>query len=212
MQHGLTIARWMPGDTRDSILTASFAGIDLFAFDGQNSMRTEIAKGDPGPCPKCGSSDTAIVHLGRNVLVAAIEPWHGNQVVLYGRHGKDWARSVLDDSLSEGHTILTVDFDRSGHAAIVAGFRGAAGHGVYLYESSAPPQKTGLDPGRPHTPPTLPQRLGGGGWQRTAIDSEGMAASSCIAVDLNGDGVPELSCIGSSTANLKWYEYKSRGR
>jgi hypothetical protein len=25
-------------------------------------------------------------------------------------------------------------------------------------------------------------------------------------VDLNGDGRPDIACIGSATANLKWYE------
>ncbi len=211
VQHGLTVGRWMPGDTRDSILTASFSGIDLFAFDGQNWNRTEIAKGDPSPCPKCGSSDIAITRFGRNVFIAAIEPWHGNQVVLYAQHGKNWARSVLDDSLSEGHTILSVDFNRSGQAAIVAGFRGAAGRGVFLYEPATParPQKNAPDP-KLRTPPTFPQHHSL--WQKIAIDSEDMAASSCTAADLNGDGVPEIACIGSATANLKWYEYRPQGR
>ena len=211
VQHGVLIARWMPGDTRDSILTASFSGIDLFAFDGSNFTRTEIAKGDPATCPKCGSSDIAIGHFGRSPFIAAIEPWHGSQTVVYGRGADGWHRRVIDDSLAEGHTILTADFDGSGHSAIVAGFRGAAGRGVFLYEqpSFARPKKNAPDP-RLRTPPTFPQRQGG--WQRTAIDSDGMAASSCIAVDLNGDGIPELACIGSATANLKWYEYKSASR
>jgi hypothetical protein len=27
-----------------------------------------------------------------------------------------------------------------------------------------------------------------------------------VAADLNGDGRPDIACIGSATANLKWYE------
>lgn len=211
VQHGVLITRWMPGDTRDSILTASFSGIDLFGFDGQLWTRTEIAKGDPAPCPKCGSSDIAIAHLAHDVLIAAIEPWHGNQVVLYHRDRKGWSRRVIDDASIEGHTILTADFDRSGSDAIVAGFRGAAGHGVFLYEFGPPasPEKGTVDPRFRGTPPTFRTHAD---WQKIAIDTTGMAASSCVAVDLNGGRVPELACIGSSTANLKWYEYRRRGR
>jgi hypothetical protein len=211
VQHGLLVARWMPGDTRDSILTASFSGIDLFAFDGGNWTRTEIAKGDPAACPKCGSSDIALGHLGRSSFIAAIEPWHGNQTVVYDRGPKGWNRHVIDNSLKEGHTILTAGFDRSGRDAIVAGFRGAAGHGVFLYElpSYSPPHKLAADPRRLRTPPTFQAPHA---WKKTAIDSDAMAASSCIAVDLNGDRIPELACIGSATANLKWYQYKPISR
>jgi hypothetical protein len=35
-----------------------------------------------------------------------------------------------------------------------------------------------------------------------------MAASSCAVADLNADGRPDIICIGSETANLKWYENK----
>jgi hypothetical protein len=35
-----------------------------------------------------------------------------------------------------------------------------------------------------------------------------MAASSCAIADLNADGRPDIVCIGSATANLKWYENK----
>src|SRR5207302_900010 len=100
------------------------------------------------PCPKCGSSDVAIGHLGRSTFIAAIEPWHGNETVVYGQAPNGWDRHVIDDSLSEGHTILTADFDRSGRDAIVAGFRGAAAHGVFLYELplNPQPQKSAADP------------------------------------------------------------------
>jgi hypothetical protein len=33
-----------------------------------------------------------------------------------------------------------------------------------------------------------------------------MPAAACAIADLNGDGRPDIACIGSSTANLKWYE------
>jgi hypothetical protein len=45
-------------------------------------------------------------------------------------------------------------------------------------------------------------------WKRYDIDIGGIAAASCAVVDLNGDGRPDIVSIGSSTANLVWYENK----
>jgi hypothetical protein len=57
------------------ILTASFLGIHQFcATKAGVFQRTEIAKGDPAPWPKSGSSDVAVGHLGTARFLAAIEP------------------------------------------------------------------------------------------------------------------------------------------
>jgi hypothetical protein len=211
VQHGVFITRWRSGDKRDSILTASFSGIDLFAFNGKAWSRTEIAKGDPAPCPKCGSSDIAIGHIGKRRFIAAIEPWHGNQVVIYSEHGHGWNRGVIDDSLVDGHTILTADFDGSGHDAIVAGFRGGQ-HGVFLYqfEASGRPPKRGNASSSARTPPIVRPKAQHDPWSKIVVDSGEMAAAACAAADLNGDGRTDLACIGAATANLKWYENDSR--
>ncbi|MFY9570394.1 MAG: hypothetical protein WAV20_03195 [Blastocatellia bacterium] len=41
---------------------------------------------------------------------------------------------------------------------------------------------------------------------RQTLDDGGIAAAGCAVLDLNGDGRLDLACIGSATANLKWYE------
>ena len=46
-------------------------------------QRTEIAKGRPVPCPKCGTSDVTVGKLGSERFLATIEPWHGNDVAVY---------------------------------------------------------------------------------------------------------------------------------
>jgi hypothetical protein len=43
-------------------------------------------------------------------------------------------------------------------------------------------------------------------WTRTTLDEGKMAAAGCTAVDLNSDGRTDIVCIGTATANLKWYE------
>ena len=157
------------------VLTAGFEGIFRFHRAAGRWTRTEIARGDPAPWPKSGSSDIALGRLGGESFLAAIEPWHGNQVAVY-RSG----RTVIDDSLADGHTILAADFNGDGADEIVAGFRGVP-HSVYVYYFDA------------------------GKWNRTVLDNGGMAAAACAAADLDADGRPDIVCIGTATQNLKWY-------
>jgi hypothetical protein len=38
------------------------------------------------------------------------------------------------------------------------------------------------------------------------VDPGTMATSGCVTADINADGRPDMVCIGSCTANIKWYE------
>ena len=184
VMHGIYICDW-DGDGRDEILTASFSGIHVFDHtpDGRWS-RTEIARGDPSRCPKCGASDLTIGHVGKHRFIASIEPWHGHQVVVYHSSDKGWRRSVIDDTLLDGHAIATADLNGDGVDEIVAGYRGK-GRSVYIYYA----QDQQADE-----------------WKRTVLDDSGIAAAACAVTDLNADERPDIACIGSATANLKWYE------
>jgi hypothetical protein len=179
--HGIYIVDW-DGDGRDKILTASFVGIHLYKLgkDGRWS-RAEITKGDPAPWPKSGSSDVAVGQLRKQRFLAAIEPWHGNQVVIYRRDAVQWQRHVIDDAIADGHTIWTADLNGDGMDDVVAGYR-AKGVNVYYAEDSK-----------------------GERWSKQVLDN-GISAAACAIADLNGDGRPDIACIGSATANLKWYE------
>ena len=173
--HGLTI-------TPDGILTAGFNGIMRYQLgkDGKWS-RTLLTPGDPSPWPKSGSSDVAVGKLGNEKFITAIEPWHGNQVAVYRAQDSTWQRKVIDDSLLDGHTILTADLDDDGNDEIIAGFRGQPQR-VYIYS------------------------FDGARWNRQTLDDGGVSAAACAVADLNGDGRPDIACIGSATHNLKWYE------
>jgi hypothetical protein len=115
IQHGIAIVEW-EGHGRDSILTASFSGIDLYRYAKSQWTRTEIAN--------TGTSDVAVGHTGKQRFLATIQPWHGNQVAVYTEHRGQWNRQQIDDSLLDAHTILTADLDGSGRDQIVAGMRG----------------------------------------------------------------------------------------
>jgi hypothetical protein len=178
--HGIFVTDW-DKNGRDALLIGGFLGIHLYRY-GKDSQwtRTEIAKGDPTPWPKGGNSDVAVGTLKREGFVAAIEPWHGNQVVVYREARGEWNREVIDASLLDAHAVVTGDFDGSGSDEIVAGFRGKP-YGVYLY------------------------KFDGKHWNRQIVDTGDMAAAACTVADLDGDGRPDIACIGSATHNLKWY-------
>ena len=179
--HGIYIVDW-DGNGRDDILTASFAGIHLYRLSREGAWRrTEIARGDPSPWPKCGSSDVAVGQLGKQRFLAAIEPWHGNQVAIYRERAGAWQRHVIDDTIADGHTIWTADLNGDGRDEVIAGYR-AKGVNVYYAEDAA-----------------------GERWSKVVLDST-MPAAACAIADLNGDGRPDVACIGSSTGTLKWYE------
>src|SRR5262245_49108898 len=130
--HGILITDWNK-DKREDILTASFLGVDSFSL-GKNKQwqRTKIVAGNPDPWPKSGASDVAVGGLGRERFFCTIEPWHGNQVVVYRGHEKSWQRTVIDTSLNDGHVLLTADLNKDGRDEIIAGYRGQ-GRSVYIY-------------------------------------------------------------------------------
>jgi hypothetical protein len=173
--HGLLVYDW-DEDRRDDILTASLTGIHRYRLKNAKWERTQIAKGNPSAWPKGGSSDVTIGKLGSKRFIAAIEPWHGNELTIY--EGKK--RTVIDESLTDGHTVLVADFDKDGRDEIVAGFRGGK-RGVYLYREKR------------------------GTWVKQIVDEGNVAAASCTAADLDADGWTDLACIGSATQNLKLY-------
>jgi hypothetical protein len=182
--HGILIDDW-DLDGRDEILTAGFDGIHLFkpGVGKEQWSRSEIAKGAPEPWPKSGASDLAVGRLGKERFLAAIEPWHGNQASVYRLRENTWQRQVIDDSLVDGHTLQSADLDGDGNDELIAGYR-QGDHNLYIYTYVAATNS----------------------WSRQTLDRGGMGAAACAVADLNGDGRPDIACIGFNTANLKWYE------
>jgi hypothetical protein len=182
--HGLVVSDW-DKDGREDILTASFMGVDVFNVTKKEVWeRSRLVNGNPDPWPRSGSSEIAVGRLGRDRFLGSIEPWHGNQVVVYRGQSKSWRREVIDTSLNDGHVLLTADLNRDGRDEIIAGYRGQ-GRSVYIYSAEV---------------------ASGVRWTRQVIDDGGMSAAGCAVADLNGDGRPDIACIGTATTNLKWYE------
>ncbi len=186
--HGIQVTDW-DGDGRDEILTASFEGVHLFQSTGQGSdlrwTKTRLAEGDQGSGARRGSSEIGVGRVHGRRFLATIEPWHGEQVVVYfeGKRGELWSRHVIDDSFRDGHALAVADLNGDGHDEIVAGYRGQ-GTSLYVYSAA---DSTGTR------------------WERQRLD-DGMAAAGVVIADLNGDGRLDIVAIGASTGNVMWYE------
>jgi hypothetical protein len=195
--HGLWVGD-LDDDGRDEILAASFEGIFRFDFHGDalsgRWQKTRIGAGaeptsrEPG-APR-GSTEVAPGSLGPGrPVIAAIEPWHGHQLVIYTppeEPNRLWTRHVLDQSLREGHALVVADFDGDGVDEIVAGWRGAGG-GLAFYDL------TGAE---------------GIQFAKSSID-EGIAVEGALAADMNGNGRLDLVVIAGRTNNLAWYENRA---
>ncbi len=181
------------GDGRDEILTASFEGIHRFNFEGKGAQghwrKQQIGAGAPPKTTTAGaprgSSEVAPGKLGGKIFVAAIEPWHGNMVVIYTQPTGAglWQRRILDDSLSEAHALVVTDLDGDGVPEIVAGWRGGEG-GVALYRA---------------------KDAAGVQWEKHQFD-RAINVECLVAADLNGDGRLDLVASGGRANLLVWYE------
>lgn len=189
--HGLRILDF-DGDGRDDLLVASYEGVTWFKPAGKGAMRTwtktPLGAGEQAMSPKRGSSEVDRGRLaGKKPFLATIEPWHGNEVVVYTQpsDGKGlWTRYVIDTTLTDGHALACVDLDGDGRSEIIAGYRGGA-HNLYGYRC--------LDASGQH-------------WERFVIDAGGMAGSGMVVADINGDGRPDLVACSASDGSIKWYE------
>ena len=188
--HRARVVHWRPGK-REQLLTAGFDGITLHEASGKGDhlrwTNTRLSKGHEEPAPRAGTSDVKVARLGKVRMLAAVEPWHGNEVVVYTGDGSHhWRRRVIFDQLKEGHEVCIGDFNGDGLDDIVAGDRAkgeiSSSHVFYAQNAS------------------------GSEWKHVELDHLGMSASGCAVEDMNGDGRPDIVLIGGATANIKWYE------
>jgi hypothetical protein len=181
--HGLWVTPWN-GAPHEALLSASFNGVFAHQFQNGAWARTRVVAGDPSPWPTSGASDVAPGRLGKaGRFLATIEPWHGNKVGVYLPDGASWRRRVIDESITDGHTLVTADLDEDGIDEIVVGERGGK-RSVYLYRAVT---------------------ASGESWTRQVLDEGGMAGAGCAVADFNGDARMDIACIGTATANLKIY-------
>jgi FG-GAP-like repeat len=185
----------------NGILAASYEGVSVIhdKSDVGGIWRTErVGEGNQAnPKGSRGSSEVKLGHLkGQfNKYVATIEPWHGNQVVVYdvaGKPGGLWKRYVLDDHLRWGHAVWCADLDGDGDEELIVGVRDNPAKGDKFTE------KCGV---------RIYKATDGVGkkWERMIVEDGGVAVEDLTVADLNGDGKPDIIAVGRGTHNARIY-------
>jgi hypothetical protein len=193
----------------DVVYTASYEGVSTFKRDYRGRWRRGVlVAGNPEPLPRSGAGEIKTSARGTSpkenaspyvnaTRFATIEPWHGNQAVVYAYENSKSKRYVLDDGLRSGHAIGWADFDQDGQDEVFVGYRDKAPPGnkaglqIYDLEFS-----TDWKP----DDPTI------AGWTKHIIDDGGMATEDALAADMNGDEWPDVVAFGRATHNIKYYE------
>ncbi len=130
-------------------MTASLEGVFLFGKESAGKwIKTQIGEGNTEEKGDIGAGE---VKIGRfrsgRIYIATIEPWHGNQVVVYlpPTEKEDlWERKVLDSKLKQGHALWCADMDDDGDEEIVVGWREPSEAAVMGWPSTIPLTKTGM--------------------------------------------------------------------
>jgi hypothetical protein len=179
------------------VLVVSYEGVNLLSMSDAKWKRTHVGAGNQdNPKGKRGASEikTGKLKNGRT-FIATIEPWHGEQVVVYtepSEKGKLWNRHVIDEQLRWGHAVACADLDGDGNDELVIGVRDN-------------PLKTDKFTERCGVRVYKVQDDVGAKWQRQIIDNGGVAVEDLTVADLNGDGKLDIVAVGRATKNIRVY-------
>ncbi|HEY2838616.1 MAG TPA: VCBS repeat-containing protein [Pirellulales bacterium] len=194
-------------DGRPEILVASFEGVSLLAREADGKWKTRrVGEGNQTSRPNRGASEVKRGRLAESDYIATIEPWHGNQVVVYTRPDavKDdaakvakakpalpaglWNRRVLDEELKWGHAVWCADLDGDADEELIIGVRDDAAEsarcGLRIYD---------------------PQDAAAGRWKRSLFEPGGVAIEDLTVADLDGDGRRDIIAVGRATHNVRIY-------
>ncbi len=198
--HRVRPVNW-DADKREEFLVASFEGIVLYkasgAGDAMTFQKTVLSAGhSDDKAPRLGASDVGVGTQDGKKFFASVEPWHGNEVVVYTEAGSKWQRRVIFDKVTSGHEIAVVDLNGDGRSDVVANDN-----------SRVTPQRSEATPGvHVFYAPDDPAK---GEWKYQRIEDKS-AMNGCVGADINNDKRIDLVCTGAGGVT-RWYENLGAG-
>lgn len=207
---------------------ASYEGLFCLTADQGKWASEKVGDGDQTqPTASRGSSEVAVGVIRRSThlqdmqieektvpdaFAATIEPWHGNQLVVYQSEdgNRPWLRTVIDRQMRWGHVVRAVDLGLSDSYeargkqfgtttsvdSLVVGVRDNPTNddkfkeqrGVRLYRFDAKSKK----------------------WERYILEDGGVAVEDLTVADLNADGNLDIIAVGRATGNARIYWNQGR--
>ena len=198
--HRVRPVNW-DSDKREEFLVASFEGIVLYKASGNGQamtfQKTVLSAGhSDDKAPRLGASDVGAGVQDGKKFFASVEPWHGNEVVVYNDAGGKWQRRVIFDKVTSGHEIAVVDLNGDGRSDIVANDN-----------SRVTPQRLEATPGvHVFYAPDDPAK---GDWKYQRLEDKA-AMNGCVGADINNDKRIDLVCTGAGGVT-RWYENLGAG-
>ncbi|PQO36834.1 hypothetical protein C5Y96_06620 [Blastopirellula marina] len=188
------------GNGKTDIISASYEGVFLHELQEDGTwQKSQLGSGDQESSPSRGASEVKVGRLANgDRYIATIEPWHGNQIVVYTKPEDQplrslWTRHVLDDQLKWGHAVWCANLDDDADEELVIGVRddqtNSTRRGLRIFD---------------------PQDAKGSQFKRTVIDPGAVAIEDLAVGDLNGDGKADVVAVGRQTHNVKIYWNKTQ--
>lgn len=191
--HNHTHVDW-DGDNQLDTITASEEGVFLIQRKGTSFSKTKLGMGAAGATPEQrGAGEIRVGKLKSGArFLATVEPMHGTSIAVYTSNANGslpMLRTVIEETLKQGHAVWPADLDGDGSDEIVVGHREAGtgsvkGPGLYVYT---------CDDEANHK------------WSKHVIDDGGVAVEDALAADFNGDGKLDLVAGGRATHNVMLY-------
>jgi hypothetical protein len=188
----------------EAFVLASYEGVSLLYPEGPKDQWTTRLMHEANQANPKGNRGASEIKRSRDKLgaIATIEPWHGNQVVVYTpakpnpEKAFNLTRTVIDEQLRWGHAVSFADLDSDGADELIIGVRDNPNNmdafkelrGVRIYKRN----ESGTE------------------WKRHIIENGGVAVEDAAVADLDGDGKPDIVAVGRQTFNCRIYWNKGK--